>query len=101
MHEDFQLPVLSLASVAKRGSTHAETDFPGQTLMMSLDQGKYYAVAATGKRIWDLLGEPMSLGEVCGVLEAEYDVTPEVCRNEVLAFAEHLLRNGLIEVVTA
>jgi len=66
--------------------------------MMSLDQGKYYAVAATGKRIWDLLAEPRSLGEVCDILEAEFDVTPEVCRNEVLAFAEQLLRNDLIEI---
>jgi hypothetical protein len=92
---------LTLSTVARRGSAHVETEFADQVLMMSLDQGKYYAVAATGKRIWDLLADPMALGEVCDALEAEFDVSPEVCRNEVLAFAEHLLRNGLIEIGSA
>jgi hypothetical protein len=84
-----------------RGDSHVETDFAGQTLMMSIAQGKYYAVDATAKRIWDMLERPLRLQEVVAALLDEFDVAPEQCNREVLAFAENLLRNGLIKEVPA
>ena len=87
---------LTLGSVAVRGKEHVETEMNGQVLMMSLDQGKYFALDNTGRRIWELLAEPTPLDRIVTILTEEYDVDAERCSEEVLAFAERLLKNGLI-----
>ncbi len=88
--------VLGLTSTILRGDKHVETEFAGQTLMMSVDQGKYFVVDATAKRIWDLLANPMRLQDVVAVLIEEFDIDVHTCEREVLAFVEQLRRNELI-----
>ena len=75
-----------------------ETKFAGQILMMSLDQGRYYALEAIAKRIWDLLEVPTALGEVVDRLLGEFEVDRARCEAEVLAFAKQLLDNRLINI---
>jgi hypothetical protein len=87
---------LSLESVVVRGGEHVETEIGGQVFMMHLDQGKYFALEGIGRRIWSLVGTPISLASVVQTLSDEYEVDVGQCRSEVLAFAENLLRNGLI-----
>ncbi|MFK7945345.1 MAG: PqqD family peptide modification chaperone, partial [Paracoccaceae bacterium] len=66
------------------------------TMMMSISAGKYFALAETGQRIWELLEEPRSIKDIVGVLVAEYDVTEEACLAQVTRFAEDLCENGLV-----
>ena len=93
------MPALSLDSMIRRGAAHVETQAGGQTMMMSVSMGRYYALEGTAQRIWDALSEPCRLGEIVAKLQHEYDVTQEQCAADVLSFAEVLLDNGLIEEV--
>jgi hypothetical protein len=86
---------LSLQSLIGRGAEHVETRMGDQTLMMSIEQGKYYAVDATASRIWDLIEHPRSLQDVVDTLVAEYDVGADECERQVKTFVGELINNGL------
>ena len=93
---------LNPKTVITRGSSHVETKVAGQTMMMDIGQGKYYALEATAQRIWELIEQPRAIGEVVDSLTSEYDVTHETCTAEVLHFAGELMANGLaVEVADA
>jgi hypothetical protein len=87
--------VLSLQSMIGRGAEHVETRIGDQTLMMSVDQGKYYSVDATAGRIWDLIEHPRSIKGIVDLLTEEYDVSAEDCEHQVKAFVGELIANGL------
>ena len=89
------MPDLTTDTVIRRGSDHVETRVGDQTMMMSIAQGKYYALQATAQRIWELIEQPRSVGEITERLVAEYDIERERCAAEVRGFVDELIRNGL------
>ena len=89
------MPDLTTDTVIRRGSDHVETRVGDQTMMMSIAQGKYYALEATAQRIWELIEQPRSIGEITDRLASEFEVERERCAAEVRAFVDQLIRNGL------
>jgi hypothetical protein len=87
---------LTLDTVVVRGNRHIETEADSQVFMMRLDEGKYFALDASARRVWQLVAEPVSLGNVVTTLMGEYEVEFAQCQRDVLKFAETLLRSGLI-----
>ncbi|HUF87243.1 MAG TPA: lasso peptide biosynthesis PqqD family chaperone [Thermohalobaculum sp.] len=87
---------IGLETVVVRGSEHVEAEMGGQTVMMSIARGKYFALDGTARRIWELVAEPASVAEIVDRLVAEYEVDRERCTAEVMAFVRELLDNGLI-----
>ena len=58
----------------------------------------YYDLDPVGTRIWTLLETARSVAEVCNALVAEYDVTPDVCRRDILEFLEQAGDLGIVEL---
>ena len=73
------------------------TDLDDTVVMMDADKGTYFELDPVGTRIWALLEIERSVAEVCEVLLAAYDVTPEDCRRDVLAFLERAEELGIVE----
>ena len=71
-------------------------DMNGSAVMMDIMTGKYYNLGEVGGRIWELLEEPMTLGALVQKLTAEYDVSAERCRSDMLPFLNTLLERGLL-----
>jgi hypothetical protein len=69
-------------------------------MMMSIAQGKYYALENTAQRIWQMIDPPTAIGDVVDRLMAEYDVEPAACEADVRKFATELLEHGLIVEIT-
>lgn len=90
---------LSASTVIGRGSDFVATKVGEQTMMMSISAGKYFAVAETAQRIWELLEQPRSIEDIVGHLCKEYDVTEAACLEQVQGFADDLLANGLVTKV--
>jgi hypothetical protein len=67
-------------------------------VMMSIAREKYYSLGGVGGRIWELVQEPRSVGDLCERLAEEFDVEAAVCRSDVEEFLLNLLDEGLIEV---
>ncbi|NNM83226.1 MAG: PqqD family protein [Burkholderiales bacterium] len=65
-------------------------------LMMSIEKGSYFSLNSVGARIWELLENPLTVGELVIRLAEEYDVSPDTCRNEVETFLTALRERGML-----
>lgn len=88
-------------TVLARGRDHVEAEMAGQTVMMSVARGNYYALEGSARRIWELLAEPRRAGEIVEILVSEYDVDRETCARETMAFLTTLLAEGLLREAEA
>lgn len=84
-------------TVLSRRAGLMTADMNGSAVMMDIVTGKYYNLGEVGGRIWALLEEPASVGALVEKLTAEYDVTDERCRGDILPFLHTLLERGLLE----
>ena len=69
----------------------------GEVAILNLRGGMYYGLDAVGARIWNLLQEPKTVGEIRNILVNEYDIEPERCERDLLALLRRLVDEGLAE----
>ena len=91
---------VSADCVLQRNEEMLFTDLGDTVVMLDAGSGIYYDLDRVGARIWALLEEPSSATRLSGVLAAEYDVTADVCRRDVLEFLERACELGIIEART-
>jgi hypothetical protein len=65
-------------------------------MAMNVERGTCYGLDAIGSRIWELMASPVAVGDLIGQLMTEYDVSREVCRDDVIALLTSLESEGLI-----
>jgi hypothetical protein len=87
---------LSVNSVITRNAEIVTAEIDGETVMMSIEMGKYYSLGKMGSVIWDLLETPLTLEALINKLLDTYDVSREQCQAEVTAFLGDTLENGLV-----
>mgnify|MGYP000950733417 CR=1 FL=1 len=75
---------------------HLVSDMDGEKVMLSVQKGKYYNLGEVGGRIWELLASPITLERLVNQLLEQYEVEPELCREQVCSFLGNLLNEGLI-----
>jgi hypothetical protein len=69
-----------------------------ETVILDLQSGTYFGLDPVGARIWQLIGEGRTFGEICDTLLDEYEVAREVLERDVNELAEKLLAQKLISV---
>jgi hypothetical protein len=74
------------------------SDMGEEKVVLSIENGKYYNLGAMGSRIWDLIEEPVTIQHVVEALLKEYEVSREVCEEQVLSFLSHLVEERLIQM---
>ena len=57
-----------------RSSDIVAGDIDSEVVMMSIEKGNYYGLDPVAGRIWELLADPIHVGEMIGILRKEYDV---------------------------
>ncbi len=92
-------PTLTGGTVLKRSDDLLSNELDGETVMMSIESGKYYGLEEIATRIWQLLETPQAVSQLCDALVAEFDVTREQCEADVLPFLADLAKEGVAEVV--
>ena len=68
----------------------------GETVILDVGSGQYFALDPIGSAIWNHLQLPCSLEVLCERLLAEYDVSADQCKSQVAALVEELARHGLV-----
>lgn len=68
--------------------------------MMDRESGEYFVLTEVAASIWERLAAPVLPSTLCAALADSYDVSPEQCRSEVLAFLESAHAKGLIRLVS-
>ena len=92
---------VSLDCIVQRNDDIIFTDLDDTIVMMDPEQGTYYELDAVGTQIWTLLENASSVTDLCDALAVVYDVTPDVCRRDVLEFIEKVLEMGVVRVRVA
>jgi hypothetical protein len=82
--------------VVTKQSNWLATKVGEELLMMSAEKGNFIGLSEVGRRVWELIEAPRDLDTICGQLEREFDVTPEVCRAEVQEFLNELVKHGVV-----
>lgn len=93
--------VINLHTPLKQKCDVVSADVGEEVMLLGIEQGAYSDLKQSGGAIWSLLAETCSVRTICASLMQEYRVEQSLCEAETLAFVQHLLAEGLIEIVPA
>ena len=68
----------------------------GEIVILGLAGGSYFGLDPVGARIWELMSEGRTLGEICATMLEEYEVTAEQLQGDVIKLAGELAERGLV-----
>ncbi len=75
-----------------------QSEIDGETIMMSIDNGKYYGLNSVASRIWEIIKDEPLFSELIEKLMEEYDIEKKQCEIETLDFLTNLIKNKLIKI---
>nr|WP_251032996.1 lasso peptide biosynthesis PqqD family chaperone [Bacillus sp. ISL-7] len=90
--------ILSMETTIVQSPGNIISDMDGETVMMNIDNGKYYNLGTIGGSIWEILKTPSSIAKLISKLTNEFDVENSECQKEVIPFLEQLLNEKLIMI---
>jgi len=67
-----------------------------ETVLLDLASGIYFGLDGVGKRIWESVGEGLSLGETAALIATEFEVEEAQAQADLVAFASDLVERGLL-----
>lgn len=65
---------------------------------MDMGSGKFFKLADTGRKTWELIDRCDSYGAILDALREEYDVSEENCRSDTDVLIGQLLEKSLVSV---
>lgn len=75
------------------------SELGGEAVIMHLKSGTYFGLNEVGASIWHQLQQPKTLENLCEAIQAEYEVSCEVCQPDIEAMLQQFQKASLIEVV--
>ena len=69
-----------------------------EIVLLNMKGNNYISLDAIGRRIWELLENPVVVDELCRQLGTEFEATPEQISADVLPFLTELEGEGLVRV---
>ena len=91
------MPELTTSSLIVAVRDQLSSNLGGETVILHMGRGVYHGLSEVGTRVWALIQEPTSVGEICRRLLGEFDVDEERCRRAVLDLLREMEAAGLIE----
>lgn len=85
--------------LSQRYATDSEVSFQkleDATVLVHLGSGRIHHTNVTGSRVWELLDQGQSVGDILRALEAEFDAEPDQLRREVETFIAQLETEKMI-----
>jgi hypothetical protein len=92
------MSTLSLSRIVQRRADLLASDMQGETVMLDMVSGYYFAMDSVGGRIWQLLEHASTVAQVCQSLQQEYEVDEATCQREVSEFIDELLKHHLVTI---
>jgi len=90
--------VITTDSVITQIEEIVASDIDGETVMMSVENGKYYGLDNVGSRIWELIERPVKISKLIDTLLEQFDVDRETCEKDVLTFLNQLNEDKILTV---
>ena len=89
---------LSLTDTVRVSDDVVFCELEGEAVILNLDTGIYFGPNEVGTRIWNLLQETGSLQKAFAVVQQEYNVAPDLLREDLLRLVGEMRQKGLIDV---
>ena len=89
---------ISLATRVKLSDDVLFQELQGEAVLLDLKTGVYFGLDSVGTRIWQLLGEKETLSDVAASICQEFDVTPDLCAQDLVALVDRLREQALLTV---
>ena len=89
---------ISIESSLKRDPDQIFSKVDHEVIMLSLNEGKYYALNEVATRIWELIEKPIIVKDLIKKLYTEFDVSSNVCEKDTLELLNDLHEQGLIVI---
>jgi hypothetical protein len=91
--------MISMDSIIVQDSEPIATTVDEEVVMLSVRAGAYFGLDGVGSDIWNMLGEPCRVGDICKSLSSLYEVDDETMTRDVTLFLQGLLDRGLVRIV--
>lgn len=92
------MPDVNKKSLLARNPDLVAAVMDGDIVMMSIERGLYFGISGVGTRIWALLEIPMSVEDLVRIIRSEYEIDEVTCQTDLLAFAQDLVGNGIVQI---
>jgi hypothetical protein len=76
-------------------------ELSGETVILEMSSGRYFALDPIGTRVWQLLQNVSTAESLCEQLVREYEVDPDTCRRDLSVLLNQMAENGLISIENA
>jgi hypothetical protein len=73
-------------------------ELEGEAVVLNLESERYYGLDGVGTRIWVLLSNSETIEQAYQVISNEYDVQPDVLRQDMNHLVQELVQQGLVEL---
>ncbi|MBR2813854.1 MAG: PqqD family protein [Reyranella sp.] len=93
--------MLDLSTVVKKSAAQVSCVLNEEVAVLNVERALYFGLQGVGAFVWDRLEEPSTVAALCEAVLEEFDVPPEVCRRDVMAFLDSLSEAGLVDFVSA
>ncbi|MBT4286468.1 MAG: lasso peptide biosynthesis PqqD family chaperone [Deltaproteobacteria bacterium] len=74
------------------------SDVDGETILMSIENGKYYGMDKVGSHIWEHLKSPIMVSDLVDLLLIDFKTERKTCEADVLEFLNELRKENVILV---
>jgi hypothetical protein len=74
-------------------------ELDGESVLLNLDTESYLGLNEVGTHMWSVLTRSPTIQEAYDELQTEYDVAPDVLRQDMENLLGQMLEHGLIQVV--
>jgi len=92
---------LSAHSIVVASPEQVSCPLGDESAILNLKNTVYYGLNSVGARVWELLQQPRSVGEIREAMLEEFEVEAERCERDLLDLLEKMRSEGLIEVQSA
>lgn len=90
-----------MISFAQRAIVPADVmirEVSGESVFLKLDTESYFGLDDVGTQMWTALTESENIQKAYELLVNQYDVEPEILRQDLNRFIESLVSDGLLEI---
>ena len=88
--------MISLDQVVSRDKETASRILAGEAIVLTPMDSKVHSLNETGSRIWELLEDEPTVGEVVAQIHGEFKVDAEQAEADVISFLEQLAGSGMV-----
>lgn len=89
---------LSASTIVVAASGQVSCPLGEEAAVLNIKSSMYYGLDPVGARVWTLIQQPRSVGDLRDAIVSEYEVEAERCEKDLLELLEKMRGEGLIEV---